>query len=222
MPGDCGATYWWGAGPQGATSKPIPRPVEHLEERTQHLGASQVPFHNQGITWNWKDLYEEGFSCSHQAATTEFRKLKEPKVAKLKWGYSSNAILLYLSWLKNIQVHIMECHLSLWEAIQMVKDCTSEHAQLEVEYYLGLTPNSEQSFQGLIDHFCLAFQSLIADFYNWSQKAWETEDMFADKLQVLVRKIVAQNPKFTSKANQALKHQFAQNLRNPYFRVVTR
>ena len=46
--------------------------------------------------------------------------------------------------------------------------------------------------------------------------------MFADELQVLVRKFVAHKPEFISKANQALKHQFAQNLRDPYFRVVAR
>ena len=66
-----------------------------------------------------------------------------------------------------------------------------------MEYYLGLTPEEEQSFQGLTDHLNLAFQScemvssLIADFYNWSQKIRETEDAFADELQVLGRKIVA-------------------------------
>ena len=93
---------------------------------------------------------------------------------------------------------------------------------------MGLAPKNEQSFQRLIDHLSLAFQScetvssLIADFYNWSQKARETEDMFADELQVLVRKIVAQKPEFISEANQALKHQFVKNLKNPYFRVVTR
>ena len=67
-------------------------------------------------------------------------------------------------------------------------------------------------FHGLIDHLRLVFQScemvssLIADFYNQSQKSQETEDAFADELQVLVRKIVAQKPEFKSKANQALKH----------------
>ena len=101
-------------------------------------------------------------------------------------------------------------------------------ARSEVEYYLGLTPEEEQSFQGLIDHLSLAFQScemvssLITDFYNQSQKIWETKDAFADELQVLVRKIVAQKPELISEANQALKHQFAQNLRDPYFRVVAR
>ena len=97
-----------------------------------------------------------------------------------------------------------------------------------MEYYLGLNPKEEQSFQGLIDHLSLAFQScemvssLIADFYNWSQEIWEAKDVFADELQVLVRKIVAQKPEFKSEANQALKHQFTQNLRDPYFRVVAR
>ena len=106
-----------------------------------------------------RDLYEEGFSHRLQGAATEFKKLHEPKVAKFKGGYSSNASLVYQSWLKDIQVYTIECHLSQWEAIQLVKDYTSEQARSEVEYYLGLTPKEEQSFQGLIDHLTLAFQS---------------------------------------------------------------
>ena len=64
--------------------------------------------------------------------------------------------------------------------------------------------------------------SLIADFYNQSQKIQETKDAFADELQVLVQKIVALKPEFIGEANQALKHQFTQNLRDPYFAVVAR
>ena len=109
-----------------------------------------------------------------------------------------------------------------------MKDYTSEQARSEVEYYLGLTPKEEQSFQGLIDHLSLTFQSceavssLIADFYNRFQKTRETEDAFADELQILVRKIIARKLEFIHEANQALKHQFAQNLRDPYFGVVAR
>ena len=114
------------------------------------------------------------------------------------------------------------------EAIQLVKDYTSKFAQLEVEYYLGLNPKSEQSLQGLIDHLSLTFQScetissLIGGFHNWSQKAKEIKDVFTDELQILVRKIVACKPEFLGEANQALKHQFAHNLRDPYFEVVAR
>ena len=59
-----------------------------------------------------RDLYEEGFSWSLQAAATEFKKLCEPKVAKFEGGYSSDASLVFQSWLKDIQVYTMEHHLS--------------------------------------------------------------------------------------------------------------
>ena len=81
----------------------------------------------------------------------------------------------------------MECHLSQQEAIQLVKDYTSEHAWLKAEYYLGLTPDNKV-LQGLIDHLSLTFRScetvssLIGVFYNWSQKSRETKDMFADEI----------------------------------------
>ena len=138
-------------------------------------------------------------------------------MAKFKGGYSSDASLAYQSWLKDIWVYTIECCLSQQEAIQLVKDYTSKQARSEVEYYLHFTPEEEQSFQGLIDHLSLAFQScetvssLIADFYNLSQKIQEIEDAFADKLQVLAKKIVATKPEFIDEANQTLKHQFAQN-----------
>ena len=78
-------------------------------------------------------MYEEGFSHSLQAAATEFKKLQELKVAKFKGGYSSDASLVYQSWLKDIWVYTLEHHLSQWEPIQLVKDYTSEQAMSEVE-----------------------------------------------------------------------------------------
>ena len=146
---------------------------------TQSSRVSQVPSDEQSLFKDpaaKEDLFEEGFSHSLQEAATEFKKLCEPKVAKFKGGYSSDASLVYQSWLKDIWVYTIEHHLSQQEAIQLVKDYTSEQARSEVEFYLGLTPKEEQSSQGLIDHLSLAFQScemvssLIADFYNQSQK----------------------------------------------------
>ena len=86
--------------------------------------------------------------------------------------------------------------------MQLVKDFTSDHARLEMEYYLSMNPEEEQFFQGLIDHLTAAFQSgetensLIGDFYNHIQKPKESEDAFADELQILVRKIIAMKPEF--------------------------
>ena len=90
----------WGHFADVATSTPIPRPMKYLQERTQHSGASLVPFLNQGLYRHLeqhKDLFEEGFSHSLQAEATEFRKLREPEVAKLKGVYSSKASIIYQS-----------------------------------------------------------------------------------------------------------------------------
>ena len=110
-----------------ATSIPITRPVEQPRERTQSSRMFQVPSYEEDLLRNpepQRELYEEGFSHSLQAAATQFKKLQELKVAKFKGGYSSNASLVYQSWLKDIQVYTLEHHLSKWEAIQLVKDYT--------------------------------------------------------------------------------------------------
>ena len=77
----------------------------------------------------------------------EFKKLQEPKVANFKGGYFSDASLVYQLWLMDIQVYTLECCLSQWEAIQLVKDYILEQDRSEVEYYFGLTPEEEQSFR---------------------------------------------------------------------------
>ena len=155
------------------------RPTEKLVAWSPQIGASHVPLYNQGPFIHPelpKDLLEEGFGCSPQAAAMELRKLREPKVAKLKGGYSSDASLVFQSCLKDIWVYDLECCLSQLEAIQLVKDSTSENAWLKVEYYLGFTPKSEKSFQGLIDHpshtfqSCQAVSSLIGAFITGLKK----------------------------------------------------
>ena len=63
-----------------------------------------------------------------QAATCEFRKMREPKINKLKGGYTSSAGLVFQSWLKDICVHMQDRRLTQREAIQLVKEFTVECA----------------------------------------------------------------------------------------------
>ena len=72
-----------------------------------------------------------------QMAVWEFRKLRKPKINKLKGGYSATANLIFQSWLKDVRVHVEERNLSQREAIQLVKDFTAERARDEVEFYMG-------------------------------------------------------------------------------------
>ena len=107
---------------------------------------------------------------SPHVAAREFRKMREPKMSKLKGGYSSLVGLIIQSWLKDIHVHVEDRRLMQRDAIQLVKDFTAECAQDEVGFYMGMVAKEDQSFKGLIDHLHDAFQSgetlseLISDF----------------------------------------------------------
>ena len=112
------------------------------------------------------------------------------------------------------------------EAIQLVKDFTAERAHHEVEFYIGMIVDDQQTFDGLVNHLKNAFQlgetvsELISDFYSCHQKRNELKDAFADDLQILVRKIIAQKPSFRAKANEQLKHQYAHKLHDQYYAAI--
>ena len=83
--------------------------------------------------------YQEGITNKLQMTMTKFKEIRKPKVAKIKWGYSSNASLVFQSWLVEIQMYITECIQSQHEAIQLVNDYTGDHMRSDVEFYPALT-----------------------------------------------------------------------------------
>ena len=141
------------------------------------------------------DVYPPGYDM--KVAVWEFCKLHKPKINKLKGGYSATANLIFQLWLKDINIHVEDWNLTEREAIQLVKDFTAERAYNEVEFYMGMIANDQQTFVGLVNHLKSAFQSgetvseLISIFYSRHQKKNESEDAFADDLQIMVRKIIA-------------------------------
>ena len=111
-----------------------------------------------------------------QMTVQEFCKLCEPKINKLKGGYSAMVNLIFQSWLKDIRVHVKDQNMSQREAMQLIKDFTAEHACNEVEFNMGMVAEEQQTFEGLIQHLKNAFQSgetiseLISNFYSRAQK----------------------------------------------------
>ena len=87
---------------------------------------------------------------------------------------------------------------------------------------MGMTADDQQTIDGLVNHLKNAFQSgetmseLISDFYSCHQKRNESEDVFANDLQILVRKIITHKPAFRAEANKQLKHQYAHKLHDQY------
>ena len=91
---------------------------------------------------------------------------------------------------------------------------------------MGMIADDQQTFDGLVNHLKDVFQSgetmskLISDFYSPHQKKNELEDVFADDLQILLRKIIAHKPSFRAEANKQLKHQYAHKLHDQYYAAI--
>ena len=91
-----------------------------------------------------------------KVAIQEFHKLSKPKIKKIKGGYSATGNLIYLSWLKDIKVHVEDWNLTQREAIKLVKDFTAECVCDEV--FMGMVGEDQQAFEGLMNHLKSAFQ----------------------------------------------------------------
>ena len=152
------------------------------------------------------------------AIASEFKKMREPKLAKLKGGITSGASLFFNSWVKDVRAVILERPMSNAESLQLVKDYTEGKARQQVEFYIVSTPNP--SFEGLIDNLRTSFQSgedeatVKGEFYSRKQFSKESVDDFADVLQLLARKVLNVNPSFQTFMNKSLCQQLANGLKD--------
>ena len=159
-------------------------------------------------------------------AAQEFCKLHKPKINRLKAGYLAMTNLIYQSWLKDIKLHVEDWYLTEGEAIQLVKDFIAERALDEVEIYMGMIVDDQQTFDGIVNHLKSTFQSgetiseLISNFYCYHQRENELEDVFSNDLQILVRKIIACKPSFRAEVSEQLKHQYAHKLHDQYYATI--
>ena len=150
---------------------------------------------------------------------SEFKKMREPKVAKLKGGITSGASLVFNSWVKDVRAVILERSMSNAESLQLVKDYTEGKARQQVEFYIVSTP--DPTFEGLIDDLRTSFQSgedeatVKVEFYSRKQFSKEIVDDFADVLQLLARKVLNVYPSFQTFMNKSLCQQLANGLKDP-------
>ena len=86
------------------------------------------------------------------------------------------------------------------EAVQLIKDYTSDNVRGAVEFYLDT--NSSWNYKALTEHLRTSFETgesfslRVGDFYSQSQCNKETEDQFTDELQVLSRKVLSICPEW--------------------------
>ena len=160
------------------------------------------------------------------AVASEFKKMREPKLAKLKGGITSGASLFFNSWVKDVRAVILERAMSNAEALQLVKDYTEGKACQQVKFYIVSTQNP--SFEGLIDNLRTSFQSgedeamVKGEFYSHKQYSKESVDDFADVLQLLARKVLNVDPSFQAFMNKSLCQQLANGLKDPSHSISAR
>ena len=157
---------------------------------------------------------------------SELRKIKEPRLQKLKGGTTSSAQLFFSGWLKEVRNTIQDRDLSDTEGIQLIREFTESKARQEVDFYMDTNPN--QTVGGLVEHLSMAFSSgedeasIKSEFYSRKQMARESEEDFAEALQLLACKILIVNNKFQSEVNTALVNQFASGLQDDIIRPLAR
>ena len=109
--------------------------------------------------------------------------------------------------------HIQDRELDNKAAIQLIKDMTLDSYHREVEFQLDLC-GGIISYQDLLIHLSIAFQggnkeaNLLAEFYSCGQKSKESEEAFADELQILARKVISRKPNFRHDLDTTLKQRY--------------
>ena len=117
----------------------------------------------------------------------------------------------------DILANIHDRELDNKSAIQLIKEQTLDNARRKVEFQLDLC-GGVITYEDLLKHLSIAFQggndeaNLLAEFYSRAQKMKETEEAFADELQILARKIIIKKPDFRVNLDSTLKQHYASQL----------
>ena len=150
-------------------------------------------------------------------ASKEFWRMREPKITKLRGGYSADTELMFRSWKSDILANISDRELDNKAAIQLIKEQTLDNARRKVEFQLDLCGGSI-TYQDLLQHLGITFQggdneaNILAEFYSRRQYAKESEESFADELQLLVRKVISKKPDFRVNLDNTMKQRYASQL----------
>ena len=183
--------------------------------KTFDISGNSPP--NLGAAHDAATIAAEVSAAAAAQASKEFRRMREPKITKLRGGYSADAELVFRSWRADILANICDRELDNKSAIQLIKEQTLDNARHKVEFQLDLC-SGEITYENLLKHLSIAFQggddeaNLLAEFYSRAQKTKETEEAFVDKLQILARKVIIKKPNFRVNLDSTLKQSYASQL----------
>ena len=92
-----------------------------------------------------------------QMLASEFKRTREPKIQKFRRGTSSGALLVFKSWMQDIECTIKDCNLNNDEALQLIKEFSEGCARDNINFYLKVT--DKPSVEGLFKNLRQVFSS---------------------------------------------------------------
>ena len=92
-----------------------------------------------------------------QMLASEFKHSREPKIQKFRGGTSSGALLMFKSWMQDIQSTIKDSNLINDEALQLVKEFSKGSAHDNINFYIEVT--ERPSIEGLFENLKQVFSS---------------------------------------------------------------
>ena len=161
-----------------------------------------------------------------QTLASEFKRTREPKIQKFRGGTSSGALLVFKSWMQDIECAIKDRNLNNEEALQLVKEFSEGCARDNINFYLEVTdsPTVDGLFENLRQVFSSGEdgQQMLAEFYSRVQNQKESVKEFGESLLQIARKIMTTKPEFKVDIDNTLKARFADGLRDHYHQAMAR
>ena len=105
-----------------------------------------------------------------QTLASEFKQMREPKIQKFRGGTSSGALLVFKSWMQDIECAIKDRNLNDDEVLQLVKEFSEGCTRDNINFYLEVT--DKPSVDGLFKNLRQVFlsgedgQQMLAEFYS--------------------------------------------------------
>ena len=159
-----------------------------------------------------------------QMLASEFKRTCEPKIQKFRGGTSSGALLVFKSWMQDIQCAIKDRNLNNDEALQLVKEFSEGCARDNINFYLEV--NDKPSMDGLFENLRQVFssgedgQQMLAEFYSRIQNPKESVKEFGESLLQIARKIMMAKPEFKVDIENMLQARFTDVLRDHYHQAM--
>ena len=155
-----------------------------------------------------------------QMLASEFKRTHEPKIQKFRGGTSSGALLVFKSWMQDIECAIKDRNLNNEEALQLIKEFSEGCARDNMHFYLEVTdnPSVDSLFENLQQVFSSGEdgQQMLAKFYSRVQNPKESVKEFGESILQIARKIMIAKPEFKVDIDNTLKARFTDGLRDHY------